>query len=47
MFPDGTLAVTSPAGDAYRAADRGKHRNRRQLLTLARRPDADIAAVQA
>jgi hypothetical protein len=47
MFPDGTLAVTSAAGDAYQPADRGKHRNRHQLLTLARRADADIAAVQA
>ena len=47
MFPDGTLAVTAAAGDAYRPAGRGKHRNRRQLLTLARRPDADMAAVQA
>ena len=26
MFPDGTLAVTSAAGDAYRPAHRGKHR---------------------
>jgi ABC-type lipoprotein export system ATPase subunit len=25
MFPDGTLAVSSAAGDAYRPADRGKH----------------------
>jgi hypothetical protein len=47
MFPDGTLAVTSAAGDAYRPADRGKHRNRHRLLTLARRADAGIAAVQA
>jgi hypothetical protein len=47
MFPDRTLAVTSAAGDAYRPADRGKHRDRQQLLTLARRADADIAAVQA
>ena len=47
MFPDGTLAVTSAAGDAYRPADRGKHRNQHQSLTLARRADADIAAVQA
>jgi hypothetical protein len=46
MFPDGTLAVTSAADDAYRTAGRGKHRNRDQLLTLARRADADIAAVQ-
>ena len=45
MFPDGTLAVTSAAGDAHRPADRGKHRIRHQLLTLARRADADIAAV--
>jgi hypothetical protein len=47
MFPDETLAVTSAADDAYRPADRGEHRNRHQLLTLARRADADIAAVQA
>ena len=47
MFPDDTLAVTSAAGDAYRQADRGKHRNRHQLLTLARRADADVAAVHA
>src|SRR5258705_2728425 len=33
MFPDETLAVTSAAGDAYRPSDRGKHRNRHQLLT--------------
>ena len=47
MFPDGILVVTPAAGDAYRPADRGKHRNRHQLLTLARRADADIAAAQA
>ena len=47
MFPDRTLAVTSAAGDAYRPADRGKHRNQHQSLTLARRADEDIAAVQA
>ena len=47
MFPDGTLALTSAAGDLYRPADRGKHRNRHQMLTLTRRADADIAAVQA
>lgn len=47
MFPDRTLAVTSAAGDAYRPADRGEHRNRHQLLTVARRADADIPAVQA
>jgi hypothetical protein len=47
MFPDGTLAVTTAACDAYRPADRGKHRRHHQLLTLARQADADIAAVQA
>jgi hypothetical protein len=47
MFPDGTLAVASAAGDAYRPADRGKHRNGHQLLIRARRADADIAAVHA
>ncbi|MDT5186833.1 MAG: hypothetical protein QOJ20_5772 [Mycobacterium sp.] len=47
MFPEGTLAVTSAAGDAYRPADRGKRRNRHQLLTLARRADADIVTVPA
>jgi hypothetical protein len=47
MFPDGTLAVTSAAGDAFRPAGRGTHRDRRQLLTLPRAADADIAAVQA
>jgi hypothetical protein len=46
MFPDGPFAVTSAAGDAHRSADRGKHRNRRQLPTMARRADADIPAVQ-
>jgi hypothetical protein len=47
MFPDGTLAVTAAAGDAYRPAGRGKHRNRHPLLTVARRADGDIAAGQA
>jgi len=47
MFPDGTLAVSSAVGDAHRPADRGKHRTRRQSLTLERRTDADIAAVQS
>jgi hypothetical protein len=47
MFPDGTLAVASAARDAYRPVHRGKHRNRHQLLTPARRADADIATVQA
>ena len=46
MFPDGTLAVTSAAGDAYRPADRGKNGNRHELLTSARRADVDIAAAQ-
>ena len=47
MFPDGTLVVTTAADDAYLPADRGKPRNRHQLLTLASRADADIATVQA
>ena len=47
MFPDGTLAVTAAAGDADRPAGRGTHRNRYPLLTVARRADGDIAAVQA
>jgi len=47
MFPDGTLAVTAAAGDAHRPADCGKNRNRHPLLTVARRADGDIAAVQA
>ena len=47
MFPDGTLTVTSAAGDAHRPADRGKHCDRQQLLSMARRADADITAVQA
>lgn len=46
MFPDGTLAVTSAGGDAYRAAHRGKHHNPHQLLTLAQRAYAGIAAIQ-
>ena len=47
MFPDGTLAVTAAASGAYRPADHVKHRNRHHLLTLARRAEAAIAAVQA
>jgi hypothetical protein len=47
MVPDGTLAVTSAAGDAYRRADRGKRLNRHQLLIRVRLADADITAVQA
>jgi hypothetical protein len=47
MFPDGTLMVTTAARDAYRPSDRGKHRHRQQLLTVARRADTDIPAVQA
>ena len=44
MFPDGTLAVTAAAGDAYRPADCGKHRNGHPLLTVAGRADATVQA---